>query len=74
VNVDDALDVIEYGIYEDRVEAAKVLRTAVERVRELHTKDPDGDYCSTCGPAYHTICCGDPAWPCPTIQALDGPS
>lgn len=35
VNLDDALDEIEIGRYEDRVEAAKVLRAAIERVREL---------------------------------------
>jgi hypothetical protein len=45
---------------------------AIERVRALHVKSDDGPYCSTCGPAYHTICCDEPAWPCPTIEALDG--
>jgi hypothetical protein len=45
VNLDDALDDIEIGIYEDRVEAAKVLRAAIERVRELchaHLEYPRG--------------------------------
>jgi hypothetical protein len=45
---------------------------AIARIRELHTKHPDEDYCSTCGPEYHTICCEVSAWPCGTIQAVDG--
>jgi hypothetical protein len=45
-------------------------RAAIERVRELHTKNEDGPYCSTCGPNYHTICCDESAWPCPTIVAF----
>lgn len=54
-------------------EAAWTLINAVERVRKLHTESEDGPYCTTCGPAYHTICCDQSAWPCPTIQALETP-
>lgn len=59
--------------YQEAVATAMRALEAVVRVRELHTRNEDGeDYCSTCGPAYHTICCGVSAWPCPTIQILDG--
>jgi hypothetical protein len=67
VNVDDALDVIEYGIYEDRVEAAKVLRAALDRVREMHQ---GGHEC----PSPEDNCGWWPVGDCPTIRALDGPS
>ena len=47
------------------------LLVVLGRVRALHVRSDDGPYCSECGPAYHTICCDEPAWPCPTAEALD---
>jgi hypothetical protein len=38
------------------------LQAQIERVRELHFKSRDGDWCENC-------CFG---WPCKTIRALDG--
>lgn len=39
---------------------------AIDRVRALHTRDEDADYCTVC--SNH----GDVQWPCATIAALDG--
>ncbi|MFK8851186.1 hypothetical protein [Streptomyces sp. Ac-502] len=41
---------------------------ALDRVRALHTRNEDADYCNLC--ADH----GDIGWPCATIAALDTPT
>lgn len=66
---------IPYGELEQKYEE---LREAVERVRELHTKEhyivpgcSEPNCCGDTHEGYQCVgCCED--WPCDTIKALDG--